>query len=405
MDNVVVRERKATLVLGIVCTLIMIVCALISAIAANTFLMMIFFVPLILLGVYAILIYKQRYIRMEADRMVISAPFGKKRVVQYTEVGALLLITAMMSPIAILLDRQNERLIKFFPMDMVNADKAIDILKGNQIPCIDLSEKLDRWQDIDEYLPALTRLERFVCHAQISAMKNARTIENADMDKEIEKQQRFVKIMGRIMAGVDILALLFFEGRLEITCFVLVLLAEWAAYIHLYPNAYFEISKFVKNKRYIIQLPVFSVLTAVIFCLLFFQTYEVDYGKYFAFTGVYALLLFLPFALKVYCIREKTDKPRLVMAALGMLLLAFTLAFPINYAATVKPAGHETIIVKDKMISEGRNTDYYIYADWREENEKFSVTRSEYRKIQKGDRVRVCIQQSIWGLQYWTVHE
>ena len=49
--------------------------------------------------------------------------------------------------------------------------------------------------------------------------------------------------------------------------------------------------------------------------------------------------------------------------------------------------------------------DYYIYADWREDNQQFSVSPDEYKAIREGDCVQICLRRSIFGLHYWNVHK
>ena len=176
MDSITVKERKATLFLGIIITLVTAVSVFILALTVNG-LMGVFLSPSILSGIYVILIYYQRYIILETDQLIVFMPFKKKQVIKYAEMGSLLLLSIHMNQIVILLNRQKKRVVKFFKTDVINADIAIEIMEKNKIPCIDLSERLDMWQDIDEYLPALSGFERLLCRPQMNAMKNGRKIE------------------------------------------------------------------------------------------------------------------------------------------------------------------------------------------------------------------------------------
>ncbi len=404
MDSITVKERKATLFLGIIITLVTAVSVFILALTVNG-LMGVILSPSILSGIYVILIYYQRYIILETDQLIVSMPFKKKQVIKYAEIGSLLLLSIHMNQIVILLNRQKKRVVKFFKTDVINADIAIEIMEKNKIPCIDLSERLDMWQDIDEYLPALSGFERLLCRPQMNAMKNGRKIEETNTGEKFEKEKKFIKITGWAMLGAEVFALIFLKGRLKFACFVFVLLLVWIIYIRMYPNSFFEVSQFVKNRKYIIKMPFLCVVTAVIFCLNSFRFFGADSGEYFIFTGCCAAVLLFPLALKLYVVKEKTDKLRLISTVMMALLLAFSITFPLNYLFTFQSDGYETIIVKDKDISAGRFTDYYIYADWREDNQQFSVSPDEYKAIREGDCVQICLRRSIFGLHYWNVHK
>lgn len=404
MDSIIVKERKATLFLGIILTLFMGIDIFVLAFIANGFIVVILS-PSILLGIYIILIYYQRYIILETDQIIVFKPFKKKQVIKYADIGTILLLTINMSQTVILVNRQKKRVIKFFKSDMINADKAIDILRNNNIPYIDISERLDEWQDIDEYLPVLSKFEQLLCRPQINAMKNGREIEEADLEENFEKEKRFVQITGWIMLGMDIFALIFLKGKPRLACFVLVLLLTWAMYIWMYPNMFFEVSQLVKNRRYIIKMPYLCNAIALISCLSSSRFFGLDSGECFVFTGGCALILLFPLVLKLYIRKKKTDKLRFISAAMIAMIMAFSITFPFNYLTTLRHGGYETIIVKDKDISGGRFTNYYIYADWQEDNQRFSVSPNEYREIKEGDYIQVYLWNSIFGLHYWTVHK
>ena len=71
MDSITVKERKATLFLGIIITLVTAVSVFILALTVNG-LMGVFLSPSILSGIYVILIYYQRYIILETDQLIVS---------------------------------------------------------------------------------------------------------------------------------------------------------------------------------------------------------------------------------------------------------------------------------------------------------------------------------------------
>lgn len=57
------------------------------------------------------------------------------------------------------------------------------------------------------------------------------------------------------------------------------------------------------------------------------------------------------------------------------------------------------------MNTSGKTVDYYLYGIWNGKEEKISVSGSEYKRASIGDRRRICINHSILGLEYYTVHK
>lgn len=352
----------------------------------------------------SILRCSNRYFRMESERMVIFESFKKEKVIRYADISTLLFLDIAKNQAVILLDGKNKRLLNFSLVDMINADKAIDILRMRRIPSVNLSERIERGQDVDEYLPSLTWSGRFVLRPQIIAMKSARRIEAANLGEKIKKRKKFTSIVGWAMLAFDIFALLLLKGSIQMACFTFVLLCAWAMYVWMYPLLFLEVSTFVKNKKYIIEMPIFGILAAIVFCLMGFENYDCDFGNYIAFVGILTVLLLFPLFLKSYFGEEKPDKMRVLASSLLALLLAYAITFPINYMMTFQADGHEPVIVKSKEVYVNKFASYYVYADWKEADYKFSVCQKVYDEIQEGDRMQVCLRHSIFGLHYWTLH-
>lgn len=403
MDRIIMRERKSAFIIGIICMLFFTALGLLFSVMEGCFAMLVF-LPFTLLGGLIILIYCRHYIILETSQMIVSEPFRKKRIIRYAEIHTVMIHTTNVNTEIILLDHQKERLLKF-AMDMTNADKAVEILDEREIPCVDLSGLVENEQSIKEYLPVLTKWEQFIYRPQIRMMENTKKVKASNKTRKIEKEKRFVRIMGWIMIGMDLFAFIVLRGKPAYVCFVFVLLLAWGMYIWMYPNLFLEPSPTGKFRKYIIEMPFLGIAAAALFCMITLKIFNFSFSKYLAFMGIYAVILLLPFMLKLYLIREKPDKTRLLMTVLAVLTLAFITALPINYLTTFGSDGHESIIVKDKRISSGKTTYYYIYADWREEDQEFSVSGSEYKEIRKGDHLRVCLRHSIFGFHYWTVHK
>lgn len=402
MNSIVMRERKSVLVIGIICTLFFAVPGIFFAITENG-LAILFFLPFILLGTLIILIYCRHYIILETNQMTVSEPFKKKRVIRYDEIGTVLIHTTNANMAVILLNHQRERLLKF-EMNMTNIEKAVDILEDREIPCMDLSAMTES-DRIKAYFPVLTKVEQFIYHPLLKAMENTGTVIPSGSGRKIEKEKKVVKIMGWVMIGIDIFAFIIGKGKPSYICFVFVLLLAWSMYIWMYPNLFLEVSPTIRDRKYLIQMPFLGIAASALFCLLTLDIFNFNFGSYLAFIGVYTVILLIPFVLKLYFIKQKPDKLRLFLIALAVLTLAFITGIPVNYLTTFQGDGHETVTITDKRISRGKTTSYYVYADWQEDNQKFSVSSSEYEEFQKGDSIRVCLRHSIFGFHYWTVHK
>lgn len=403
MDTIVMRERKSALIIGIICTLLFTAFGLFFAMI-EAGIALLFFLPFILLGASVILIYYRHFIILETDRMTVSEPFRKKKVIFYSEIGTVLVHTLNTGIELILISRAEERLMKF-AAGMTDSDKALDLLTDREIPFVGLSELIESGQGIGEYLPVLTKWEQFFYRPQIRIMENARRIEASHKAGTIKKEKHFVKITGRFMIGAEIFAFFFLRGKLFYACFIFILLLAWGMYIWMYPNLFLEVSKEIKGRDYMIKMPLFSISIAALSCLLTAKGFDFDETGLFVFVGIYAILLLLPFVVKLYLTRQKPDKLRLLLIVFAALALAFITAVPVNVLTTFKVDRHEPIIVKEKETYTGsKTTDYNIYADWREDNQRFTVSESRYNEIRKGDRLQVCLRHSIFGLHYWTIH-
>lgn len=221
-----------------------------------------------------------------------------------------------------------------------------------------------------------------------------------------KREKKFVNIMGWSMLGLDLFAFTFLEKKGMLACFVFVLLLTWVLYVHMYPNLYFEPPKSLKNRKTLMIIPPFGVMLALIFCLRSAELFDYILSEYLILLGIYAVILLLPFAWKLYARKEKPDETRHILIILAAILLAYTTIIPVNYITTFQSDGHESIIVNDMRASSSKYFNhYYISANWRGEKHQFTVSRNQYEEIQEGDRLKVCLRHSMFGLHYWSVHD
>ena len=153
------------------------------------------------------------------------------------------------------------------------------------------------------------------------------------------------------------------------------------------------------------QLPFFAAAIAMLINLSLTQLYNYNFNALLQITAVIMLILIGIFMIKSMrnSIAQRLTRKLSVICAI--FIMAFSSTFTINFLLTFEPARHETIRVSDKSISSGKTRDYYLYGQWNGKEEQFSVPRSVYQESEIGDQKKVCIRRSMFGLEYYTVHE
>lgn len=118
------------------------------------------------------------------------------------------------------------------------------------------------------------------------------------------------------------------------------------------------------------------------------------------------IVLVIPYFIK----SSKTKTPqrlgRRISVVFAVFVLSFGITFPVNYLLTFAEPVHKTIKITDKDLStSGKELDYYLYGNWKGEEEQFSVSRNVYGSTSVGDIRKICIKHSIFGLEYYTIHK
>lgn len=168
---------------------------------------------------------------------------------------------------------------------------------------------------------------------------------------------------------------------------------------------YFDtISK--KVQGLVFQLPFIGPGIALILCLSNLNVYECSFIVYTKIAICIMIVLVIPYFIK----SSKTKTPqrlrRKISVVFAVFVLSFGITFPVNYLLTFAKPVHETITITDKEINTaGKTLDYYLYGNWKGEEERFSVSRSVYGRSSIGDIRKICIKHSIFGLEYYTIHE
>lgn len=412
MENVVVRERKGVLRVGGIGTLffgIMYLTALFSAIsdhsgAAVFVALSVFILPFVGLGLYVFLSYFRRRLEFSYKEFTVYSVLGKKKVYPYTDIRRLLFIERAGEIRIAILGKEGERLASF-ETNMSGAEEALLFLEKKGISlserdfvgeeaCDEKTRKALKWYEKSAYLTNWNR------------EKEAERTKKVCTEEDVKRQQKRLKILGRILF-VFVILVYFAGAKYMVAGWVSVLLFVWFLYIYLYPRAYIEKSGKKKNDAYTLVIPWGGAVLALLACLAVTDMFNVTDGELFTYAGILGAILLIPYFIKVLFFAKEGSKGRIVFVILAGLSIAFTLTLPVNYLLTTGKSSHVPMIVTGKRESSSSKggTDYYISGNYQGENMDMTVSKSLFESVDEGSLVQICERESILGLTYWNVHE
>lgn len=402
MDKKIIRTSKAVKIIGVIDTVIFSLVVLILIMTGNIF-GAVCFMPFVVLGILLILAYKRQRIIIEEDKLTFYYLIKKEQQISYSDIHCLLLIPLNNRIQKALIDKQYQRLVTL-DETMTNLDALYDILKQKGIQILDFGKMAERNQNVSKYWKVLTRMERYYYK---SIDNENKTIENMSKEKagfNIAKIKKKLKITEWILIFCDVAAF-FIGGKVKLILVIAVLLFSYGIYIKYYPYVYVEThSKKIQGLAF--QMPVFGPAIALLLGVATLNIYSYDFGTYIKLTVFVTVILSIPYVIKSSRITVPQRTARKASVFLAAFTMAFSITFPINFLLTFEAPIHETTIITDKyMNTSGKTVDYYLYGIWNGKEEKISVSGSEYKRASIGDRRRICINHSILGLEYYTVHK
>lgn len=301
-----------------------------------------------------------------------------------------------------LISKTYERLISLDNM-LVNLDPLFEILQQKNIQLIDFAELAEDEKQAALYGNTLTMIERNYYKSIDSENKTVDSMTKKKPHFHYKKTKKRLKILGWILFLTDVVAYII-GGKTMLVLSLAVIFITYSIYIIYYPYIYVDtISK--KGQKQSLQLPFFAAAIAMLINLSLTQLYNYNFNASLQITAVTMLVLIGVFMIK--SIRNPIPQrlTRKLSVICAIFIMAFSSTFTINFLLTFEPARHETIRVSDKSISSGKTRDYYLYGQWNGKEEQFSVPRSVYQESEIGDQKKVCIRRSMFGLEYYTVHE
>ena len=401
MEDKVIRLSKFTKVLGIITVVIFMIPTGFLLFTGNIIAALCFF-PFVLLGAALLLAYRKQVIILDDQELTFHYLLKNTQHIPYADIHCLLFIPLNNQMHMALISKTYERLISLDNM-LVNLDPLFEILQQKNIQLIDFAELAEDEKQAALYGNTLTMIERNYYKSIDSENKTVDSMTKKKPHFHYKKTKKRLKILGWILFLTDVVAYII-GGKTMLVLSLAVIFITYSIYIIYYPYIYFDkISK--KGQKQSLQLPFFAAAIAMLINLSLTQLYNYNFNASLQITAVTMLVLIGVFMIK--SIRNPIPQrlTRKLSVICAIFIMAFSSTFTINFLLTFEPARHETIRVSDKSISSGKTRDYYLYGQWNGKEEQFSVPRSVYQESEIGDQKKVCIRRSMFGLEYYTVHE
>lgn len=402
MEKQVIRCAKFVKVFGVITTVVFGLMCFVPLIAGH-FLMALCFFPFTFLGVALLLAYQKQTIEIDQNTLIFNYVLKKSIEVRFTEIRCLLLIPLGNRTQMALIDRDYNRLVT---LDSIfgHSDRLFDALAKHEVPIVDFEELLEQKKDVSKYVGALNAIERNFYQSIVQENETIKSASSKSSRLDLEKSKTFLRVLGMILIALDGIAF-FVGGKLMMALYVLVILVSYAVYLWYYPYIYIE-TKTKKGEELMLQMPFLGAAIALLLNLATMNTFGYDIVDYFKTTLILAVVLFIPFVIKSLRTKVPQRLARKLSVVFAVLLMSFTMTFPVSFLLTFEKPEHETIVITDKDVDTGNSlTDYELIASWRGEEQEFNVSKSQYLKTSIGDNRRVCIRKSLLGLEYYSVHE
>lgn len=402
MEPTVVRLHKITKMTGAVGVIIALIAAVVCVVTGEWG-----FIALTCLfgalGGLLLVAYGKQYL-MFTEREIIASYILKKSIhISYEDISYILIVSLHNQVNFNIVDKSDRCVLTVDTMMAGGFLEALAASPARTLEIIDVEEMVEKDEDISRYWSALNRAQRKYYEGVANIDGTVEEFRDECAVEDVRKIRKRLKIMGWTLIAVDVVAFLI-GGRVMLFLYIAVVLTTYGVYIKLYPYIFFEtVSK--KAEKDLLRLPFFGVVLALLMLLMVSDIYDQDFSDWLVATGVIAVLFLIPFVVKSSRITVKQRALRNLAVVFAVIAIAFSVSFPVNLLFTFDVDHHDEITISDKSYTSGKNRDWYVWVDWRGEEAQFSVTKSEYEEIDIGDDMRVCVRESIFGLEYWTVHE
>lgn len=398
MENLIVRPHKFAKILG---GILIGIAVLLMAVFwwLKTYGWFGFSFIFLLLGLLLVYSYKKEYIAFSDIDVLIAKPFRKTITCSYSQIKAFLIVPMKNQTQFVLAGTGGEQ-IATLDSALAGIEIGISILEKHGTKIIDIAQLIETNQSVDAYMPALTKIQKINVQNMVEMQKNAEAMQNDSAPFDVGKTKKRLRILKITLCLIVVLG--FFVGGKALFCTCMIsLLLVYGLYAKYYPYMYFESIR-KKTQDDTLQIPFLAPIISLLVLVMAQEPFSFSLLSYFAFVLVVALILYLPFLLKIRFQAIQTRVARMISVFLAAIIIAYTISFPLNVLLTFETPVHTNVTVTDKEEIRGKHDNWYVYVD---DGTQFSVTKSEYHEIRKGDSMRVCTRTSVFGFAYSTLHK
>lgn len=405
----VVRDSKIILVISVVCTVFFSFCLMLSAVSylekrdgESLIFCVAFFGGFALCSLMLLIYAVRRKLVFYENVITYTPPFGRIRSFSYSQIGAvvqkyekfiiygfdgtkLAVFENNMPAFYDALNILSEKYVKIVPRDL-----AVSAAPGTSYDAVP-----GRAADT-AFVRKITDWNRNLDLTDKNAYLRSRY-----SSKAIRKEKEAIRLFGIILIIVSLTAI-FFPDERKMTVNIFILLSHYLLFLFFYPKLTLEKGK--RCDEYHITFPMAAFFISLLFSMNFIASVNMEERQWFAASAVLFFILFVPILLMLRFRRIREHPFVLLMLAIVLFFLSFYMLPAAGYVASYQPV-HDTVIVLDKGSHRGSHTtSYSIVVNWREREQKMSVSSGLYESVEAGDRVRVCIRKSLLGMELWRVH-
>lgn len=386
MEIVKVHESRLLLIIGIICSLVFSIFPIAMLLDYSIYLLFLFPIwgGFLFLSIFMILSYFRREVLFYSDHFTYTPALGKKRTYTYYALTSIQLHRER----CLLLTSDGQKPASF-ELNMRGSTEALQYLSGEWLIPVETKDTLLKLPDKFYRKPAAE-------NEWISARWSK---------EKLAKEKKAVRILN-ICAAVLCIPVLFLPSKVYLSVYLLVLLFDYLMYLFFYPRMIAVGSRKECDDCHL-PYPLVSTMIAMLFLANVSTFIHISDGVVLKHTLVLFLFLLIPYILILLVRKIKESVCRMLFVTVVLFIFSFLSVIPINYIATTTKPVHEAVVVEEKSTnSSGRGgTDYYFRFVFREEETKMEVSKNLYNNTETGDCVRVCIRNSIFGMEYYVVHE
>lgn len=403
MDKLIVKDRRNLLLAGIFISVVFGIFTCFSAAERIrnqerflSVICMVIFGGGMLAGFYLIFRYFRKRLIFAENKVTCVSALGRRKCFSYSEVAKLRITVFYGIPVYEILDGGEKRLAVFHK-HMKGCDEAVHVLMQEGVR-IDTLQKKGRFREKE------TGIDRKVTKGR---RREADYIKRKWKITQIDRERNYVLLMSRGMIFLAAAAILL-PAKLRLSVYLVILWTIWAAYLILYPKMTIDPSAVKGVSRYYITAPRAAYAASALALLFMTKTLNIpDNKEYFRFIFIYTVVLLVPYIAALYIkgMRERWSKALLVV--FGAFVIAASTVNAVNYVATAGEGEHRQVTVTGKSREHipGGGTSYYVHVSVEGKERLLSVSAGLYQSAEKGDELKLCRNNSIFGYEYWILHE